>query len=94
MRIIDLAIKDIKQILRDWKSALFLVVLPILFTLFFGVIFSAVFSSEAESDPRLPVGWINNDPGGQISSRLEALLAGSGCAPGGAGRRAGQQPPN
>jgi len=77
MRVIHLAIKDIKQILRDWRSALFLVVMPILFTMFFGVIFSAVFSSEAENDPRLPVGWINSDTSGQISAGLQALLEGS-----------------
>ncbi|MGD2161852.1 MAG: ABC transporter permease [Anaerolineales bacterium] len=40
MRIIHLALKDLLQIVRDWKSALFLVVMPIIFTLFFGVIFS------------------------------------------------------
>ena len=39
MRIIYLAIKDLRQILRDWKSALFLVFMPIIFTFFFGIIF-------------------------------------------------------
>ena len=34
MRILDLTIKDIKQVIRDWKSALFLIVMPIIFTLF------------------------------------------------------------
>ena len=34
MRILDLARKDLFQILKDWKSGLFLLVMPILFTLF------------------------------------------------------------
>jgi predicted permease len=36
MRIIDLAIKDLSQILRDKKSLLFLVIMPVVFTLFMG----------------------------------------------------------
>lgn len=56
MRLINLAIKDIKQILRDWKSALFLVLMPILFTVFFGLIFN--FSGEGEQ--ALPVAFPQN----------------------------------
>ena len=33
MRIIDLALKDLLQIIRDWKAAFFLIVMPIGFTL-------------------------------------------------------------
>ena len=36
MRIIDVALKDLSQILRDRRSLLFLVAMPILFTLFMG----------------------------------------------------------
>ena len=36
MRSIELALKDIKQILRDKKSLLFLVLMPLVFTLFMG----------------------------------------------------------
>ncbi len=77
MPILDIAVKDILQILRDWKSALFLVVMPILFTLFFGIVLNPVFSADHPSDPRLPVGWINQDPDGLLSKHLETLLAGS-----------------
>jgi ABC-2 type transport system permease protein len=72
MRLIDLALKDLLQILRDWKSALFLVVMPILFTLFFGFILSP---GEGEGDPRLPVGFVNQDPAGELVASLEELLA-------------------
>lgn len=74
MRIIDLAFKDIIQILRDWKSALFLVIMPIIFTLFFGFVFSPSSNSAEDSDPRLPVGLVNLDTGSSISASLVSLL--------------------
>jgi ABC-2 type transport system permease protein len=82
MKALDLAYKDIQQILRDWKSALFLVVMPILFTVFFGVVLTPLFRADhadtsARSDPRLPVGWLNEDPDGQLSKSFADLLAGS-----------------
>jgi ABC-2 type transport system permease protein len=78
MCMLDLIRKDITQILRDWKSALFLVIMPILFTVFFGLIFGAAFSNnKSTSDPRLPVGFVNEDPGGLLSASLEALLPSS-----------------
>jgi ABC-2 type transport system permease protein len=74
MRVVDLAIKDLVQIMRDWKSALFLVVMPILFTIFFGLIFGP---GEAEGDPRLPVGFVNQDQSGGLAANLRELLAAS-----------------
>jgi len=53
MRMIDLALKDLLQIARDRLSAIFLVVMPLAFTVFIGVVFR--FGGE---DPRLPVGLI------------------------------------
>ena len=73
MRVIDLALKDLLQIARDWKSALFLVVMPILFTLFFG----AVFGSSADGDPRLPVGFVSRDQSSALSASLQTLLEAS-----------------
>jgi ABC-2 type transport system permease protein len=74
MRILDLARKDLVQIIRDWKSALFLVVMPILFTVFFGLIFA---SSDAQGDARLPVGFLNQDAEGSLAAGLGDLLAAS-----------------
>lgn len=71
MRLVDLALKDLIQIIRDWKSALFLVVMPILFTLFFGLIFHP---GEAEADPRLPVGLVSQDPVSGLATSLQHLL--------------------
>jgi len=73
MRILDLARKDLQQILRDWKSGLFLLVMPLLFTLFFGFVMGSASNPKAEVDPRLPVGVINRD-GGSLAASLETLL--------------------
>jgi ABC-2 type transport system permease protein len=69
MRILDLALKDLLQILHDRKSVIFLVLMPIAFTLFFGFILSG-----SISDPRLPVGWINADEESPLSADLFHML--------------------
>src|SRR5918912_2633693 len=73
MRAIDLALKDLLQIARDRKSALFLVLMPIAFTLFFGFALSGL-----NSDPRLPVGWANLDATGSLSAALHSTAQASG----------------
>jgi ABC-2 type transport system permease protein len=77
MRALNLAVKDWMQIFRDWKSGIFLVAMPILFTLFFGMVMGSAFSSGTPEDPRLPVGVINQDKSGSLSDRLETLLVSS-----------------
>lgn len=69
MRVIDIALKDFLQIIRDRKALVFLILMPIVFTLFFGFVMSG-----SISDPRLPVGWINEDGGGALSAQLTATL--------------------
>lgn len=76
MRVIDLAIKDLMELARDWKAALFLVIMPIAFTLMFGFAFGGF--STGEQDPRLPVGLIDQD-GGRLSASLASLLEASGA---------------
>jgi ABC-2 type transport system permease protein len=75
LRVIDLAIKDLKQIVRDWRAAVFLIAMPIAFTLLFGFAFGGFGSSEAE-DPRLPVGFIDNDTS-PVSHHLLEILSDS-----------------
>lgn len=70
MRVVDLALKDLTQILRDWKSALFLAAMPIVFTIFFGL----MFGPGAGNDPRLPLGFVNRDPGSVVCDDLQSLL--------------------
>lgn len=60
MRILDLALKDMRQIVRDRKAFLFLLVMPIGFTVLFGIGFGG-FNAGAEVDTRLPVGWRDED---------------------------------
>lgn len=74
MRTIHIFAKDLKQLVRDWKAALFLVVMPIVFTLFFGFLFSGV---GGEEDPRLPVGLLDQDEGGVLGTHLLDLLEAS-----------------
>jgi ABC-2 type transport system permease protein len=76
MRILDLAFKDIRQIIRDRKSLLFLVLMPVVFTLFMGFAYKSGTKTDA-ADARLPLGWVNNDPDGWLSSKLRGLLAAS-----------------
>jgi len=71
MRVIDLALKDLVQLVRDWKAAFFLVVMPIIFTLLFGFIFSG---SGGGDDPRLPVGVLDQDGSKLLGVYLIELL--------------------
>jgi ABC-2 type transport system permease protein len=68
MRVLVLAVKDLREVARDRKSALFLVLMPVLFTLFFGFAFRF-----SDPDPRLPVGLLNED-GGALGNSLSQLL--------------------
>jgi ABC-2 type transport system permease protein len=69
-RIFDIAMKDLLQILRNRMTFLFLLIMPIAFTLLFGLAFGG---SGGTSDPRLPVGYLDQD-GGQLSQGLKTLL--------------------
>jgi ABC-2 type transport system permease protein len=71
MRIVDLMIKDLQQLVRNWMTPVFLVAMPIGFTLFFGLIFSG---TGGENDPRLPVGFVDQDGGSILSTHLLDLL--------------------
>lgn len=73
MHILDLALKDLLQIARDWKSFLFLLIMPVMFTLVFGFAFGGFDTGDGEIDPRLPVGIVDQD-GGQLSPALFDLL--------------------
>ena len=65
--------KDLIQMLRDRKSFLFLLIMPIAFTLLFGFAFSG--SSQNSKDSRLPVGLLNQDASSTLSLEVERLLA-------------------
>ena len=73
--IFDIAIKDLMQLMRDFKTFMFLLLMPILFTLLFGFAFGGFGGGEG-GDARLPVGFLNEDER-WVSEALHNLLADS-----------------
>ena len=67
MKIFDLAFKDISQILRDRKSLLFLVAMPIIFTLFMGL---ALRGGTTSQDSRIPLAWVDPEPDALLNKAL------------------------
>ena len=72
--IVVIALKDLTQLVRNRMTFLFLLIMPIAFTLLFGYAFGG-FSTETP-DPRLPVGYLDLDISAG-SRQLGELLAGS-----------------
>ena len=73
-RILDIAFKDLLQLTRDFKTFMFLILMPILFTFMFGFAFGGF--SNNESDSRLPVGYLDQD-NSWVSETLHDQLADS-----------------
>lgn len=73
MRMIDLGLKDIRQILRDKRSFLFLVAMPIIFTLFMGFIYRSGEGSELQN-LSMSLAWVEAEPGGGLSELLYTHL--------------------
>jgi ABC-2 type transport system permease protein len=74
IRVIDITLKDLLQLVRDFKTFLFLLLMPVAFTILFGIAFGAF--SGVLSDPRLPVGYLDQDAG-KLSRDLRDVLASS-----------------
>jgi ABC-2 type transport system permease protein len=73
IRIIDITLKDMLQMVRDHKIFMFLLVMPVIFTLLFGYAFGGF--GGGSSDSRLPVGYLAEDESwlaGELRSLLEA----------------------
>jgi len=70
MRILDLALKDLSQMLRDKRSLLFIVAMPIVFTLFMGFAYRGSSQSDEETDNRIPLALVDPQP----ESRLNKML--------------------
>jgi ABC-2 type transport system permease protein len=73
IRILDITQKDLLQLMRDRKTFLFLLIMPVAFTLLFGYAFGGFGGS---SDSRLPVGYLDQD-NSRLSQKLHDLLAAS-----------------
>jgi ABC-2 type transport system permease protein len=72
-RILDITLKDLRQIVRNRMTFLFLLIMPIAFTILFGLAFGG---SGKTTDTRLPVGILDKD-GGSLSTTLKTLLGAS-----------------
>lgn len=72
MRFLDLALKDLSQLLREKRAFLFLVVMPVAFTLFMGMAYKG---GSQDSDPRLVLGWLSQNPTGLASKTLHDLIS-------------------
>jgi len=76
MRVLDIALKDLLQIVRDRQTILFTIAMPIAFTVFFGLIFRP---GGDGSEARLPVGVVDGDAGGALSAVVVEMLEASGA---------------
>jgi ABC-type Na+ efflux pump permease subunit len=77
MRIIDLTLKDLSQMLRDRRTLLFVVAMPIVFTLFMGFAYRGSAAGSALADPRVPLAVVNPEPDGRLNQMLLARLTSS-----------------
>jgi len=77
MRILDLAFKDLSQMLRDKRSLLFIVAMPIIFTIFMGFAFRGNSQSDEETDNRIPLALVDPQPDSRLNKMLFTRLESS-----------------
>ena len=77
MRILDLALKDLSQMLRDKRSLLFIVAMPIVFTLFMGFAYRGGSQSDEETDNRIPLALVDPQPESRLNRMLFTRLVSS-----------------
>ena len=71
LRILDIIQKDIMQITRDFRSFMFLILMPVMMTFLFGFAFGG-----GTSDSRIPVGYLSQDDY-WVTDKLHDLLVAS-----------------
>ena len=76
MRIFDLALKDLSQMFRDKRSLLFLVAMPIVFTVFMGFAYRNV-GGDPNADNRIPLALVDPEPDAVLNKMLTTRLAAS-----------------
>jgi ABC-2 type transport system permease protein len=72
MRTLTITLKDLAQILRDRKSLIFLVLMPVVFTAFMGYALQA--GNSGDQAAPLPLGWLNLDGDTPASAALREGL--------------------
>lgn len=76
MRILDLALKDLSQMFRDKRSLLFLVAMPIVFTIFMGFAYRNT-GDEPNADTRIPLAVVDLEPDETLNKALLTRLEAS-----------------
>jgi len=61
MRILTLALKDIKQNFQSPQTAFFLLIMPVIFTVMFGFMFGGFGGANSDEDLRLPIAVLDED---------------------------------
>lgn len=74
IRILDITFKDLLQLSRDFKTFMFLLLMPMLFTFLFGFAFGGF--GGGDTDSRLPVGYLSQD-NHWVTGSLHDLLVSS-----------------
>ncbi|MBN1267566.1 MAG: ABC transporter permease [Anaerolineales bacterium] len=74
MKILNIVLKDILQILKDRKTLFFLVLLPLVFTLFFGLVFNPSTISNTEEISRLRIAVLTTEGEKTASEQILNLL--------------------
>lgn len=74
MRIIDLALKDLSQMLRDKRSLLFIVAMPIIFTLFMGFAYRGGSQGDNDIDTRIPLALVDPQPDSRLNKMFLTRL--------------------
>ena len=73
--ILAIALKDIQETMRDRLTFMFLLAMPVIFTLLFGFAFDG---GTPAADTRPVVGWLDQD-GSRLSAALKDFLLASGA---------------
>ncbi len=71
-RIFTIMIKDLIELLREWQTFLFMLLIPVIFTVLFGLAFGSAYNPV--EDPRLPVALVDQDGGALAASFKEMLV--------------------
>lgn len=71
MRVLTLALKDMKQMLQSWQTGFFLLIMPVAFTVLFGFIFGGIGGDP--DDPRLLLGVLDLDQSEHSLAFIEML---------------------
>lgn len=74
MRMFTIVLKDLKQIFQDQRTLIFLLLMPMVFTLFMGFAYGSG-QDDKSAAPSLPLAWVNLDSDWQPIESLKARLA-------------------